>query len=335
MDLVKKSREKFDKGERIVAPLLGFPAVKAAGTTIKLAQQNAGEHMKVMRRIRKTWEPDVIFTLMDLSVEANALGRETKFPADEAATVIDFDYDKKRDLPLFTSVDILDDARLRSYVETQRRMKKEFPGDILRGAYVTGPYTLAGLIMGAENAAMQSMAEGKVFHELCKVCCNKILDYTRLLIEAGAQLIAVLDPSAMMLSPDKFREFSIGYVKPIIKLCHEHDAGMILHVCGDTMHLLEEMNNSGADALSLDADVDFSKAAEVIDENMVLIGNLCPTGKIMTASPHDVQAEVENLLAAMRDVPNYILSTGCDLPPEVPEKNVTAFMRTARKKVDK
>lgn len=334
MDLVKKSKEKFDKGERIVAPLLGFPAVKAAGTTIKLAQQNAGEHMKVMRRIRKFWEPDVIFTLMDLSVEANALGRKTNFPVDEAATVINFDYDKKRDLPLFKNIDILDDARLQSYVETQRRMKKEFPGNILRGAYVIGPYTLAGLIIGAENAAMQSMTEGKDFHELCKVCCDKILDYTRLLIEAGAQLIAVLDPSAMMLNPDKFREFSIGYVKPIINLCHEHDAGLILHVCGDTGHLLEEMNNSGADALSLDADVDFKKAAEIIDENMLLIGNLCPTGKIMTASPHDVQTEVEELLGAMRDVPNYILSTGCDLPSEVPEKNVSAFMKTARKKAD-
>jgi uroporphyrinogen-III decarboxylase len=28
----------------------------------------------------------------------------------------------------------------------------------------------------------------------------------------------------------------------------------------------------------------------------------------------------------MKNIPNYILSTGCDLPLEVPEENVTAFM---------
>ncbi|MDZ7820443.1 MAG: uroporphyrinogen decarboxylase family protein [Candidatus Marinimicrobia bacterium] len=330
MNLTEISKAKFKAGKRIVAPLLGFPAVKAAGTSIKLAQQNANEHMKVMRRIHKAWNPDVIFTLMDLSVEANALGRETDFPQNEAATVVNFDYDRNRDLPFLKNIDVRDDGRLLSYVETHRRMKKVLPENILRGAYVTGPYTLAGLILGAENAAMRTMTKAEDFHALCRVCCEKVLDYTRLLIDAGAQLIAVLDPSAMMLGPVAFRDFSVRYVKPVIELCHENDTGMIFHVCGNTEHLLEAMNRSGADALSLDSDVDFTKAAKVLNENIVLIGNLCPTGKIMTDTPGSVQNEVKDLLNVMKDVPNYILSTGCDLPAEVPEENVTAFMKAAR-----
>ncbi len=143
-------------------------------------------------------------------------------------------------------------------------------------------------------------------------------------------MVAVLDPSAMMLSPASFREFALKHVNPITALCHEHDVATILHVCGNTEHLLGEMNASGVDALSLDSDVDFIKAAGLINENISLIGNLCPTGNIMSGSPDMVEKDVEALLNLMKDIPNFILSTGCDLPIEVPEENITAFMRSAR-----
>ncbi len=331
MKMIETVRAKYRNNQRILAPLLGFPAVKGAGTSIKLAQQNASEHMKVMRRIVEKWHPDVIFTLMDLSVEASALGRETIFPPNEAATVVNFDYNKERDLSLLKSVDILEDGRLRSYVETHKRMKHEFPGNILRGAYVTGPYTLAGLIMGAENAAMETMMNPEDFHELCTVCTEKILDYTRAIIEAGAHIVAVLEPSAMMLGPEQFREFSMDYTRKIVDVCHKQDVAMVYHICGNTEHLLESFNDSGADALSLDSDVDFLQAAKIIREDIILIGNVCPTGAIMTGNPESIRKEVRILLDEMKDIPNYILSTGCDLPAEVPEENVTAFMETGRK----
>ncbi|HAE87237.1 TPA: uroporphyrinogen decarboxylase (URO-D), partial [Candidatus Marinimicrobia bacterium] len=105
-------------------------------------------------------------------------------------------YDKEQDLPLLQGINILEDGRLQSYVETHKRMKRDFPADIIRGAYVTGPYTLAGLIMGAESAAMETMMDPEGFHALCAVCTDKILDYTQAMIEAGAHVIAVLEPSA-------------------------------------------------------------------------------------------------------------------------------------------
>lgn len=328
--LISSVIKKYNSGQRYVAPLLGFPAVKEAGTSLKLAQQNAGEHMKVIRHIVNKWHPDAVFTLMDLSVEANALGREADFPLWEAATIVNMDYEKDRDLPIIKSVDILKDGRCQSYVETHRMMKKELSPDIIRAAYVSGPYTLAGLIVGAENAAMMTMTETEEFHELCGICLEKILDYTRALLKAGAQMIAVLDPSGMMLGPDTFREFCVDYVKSIGDLCHEYNASMAFHVCGNTQHLLEEMNHAHADALSLDSDVDFPTAAKTVRDDIVLIGNVCPTGAIMSGKPETVTQEAEAMLESMKDVPNFILSTGCDLPIDVPEENVTAFMKVRK-----
>ena len=68
-------------------PCLVFRGVDLTGSNIKIAQQNYGEHYKVMRKLVEMFEPDLIFPLMDLSVEANALGRYTVFPKEESATV--------------------------------------------------------------------------------------------------------------------------------------------------------------------------------------------------------------------------------------------------------
>ena len=85
--LASLARAAFAEGRRLVAPLAGFPGVEMIGSTIKIAQQNFGEHYKAVRKLVDEFHPDLVFPLMDLSVEANALGRYTVFPRGESATV--------------------------------------------------------------------------------------------------------------------------------------------------------------------------------------------------------------------------------------------------------
>ena len=83
--LADLAKEKYAQGQRLVAPLLGFPGVTLAETEIKLAQQNYSEHFRVIRALVETFQPDLIFPLMDLSIEANALGRYTATPTNSAS----------------------------------------------------------------------------------------------------------------------------------------------------------------------------------------------------------------------------------------------------------
>ncbi|HQT92742.1 MAG TPA: uroporphyrinogen decarboxylase family protein, partial [Candidatus Kryptobacter bacterium] len=133
-------------------PLVGFPGLNLTGCSVKLAQQNYGEHFRVLKAVADTFHPDAIFPLMDLSVEANAIGRYTVFPKEESATVVRDEF-MLDDLIAAERVNISFDARLLGYVETMKLMSIGLPSTILRGAYVTGPYTLTALLMGAEDAA--------------------------------------------------------------------------------------------------------------------------------------------------------------------------------------
>ena len=86
------TRKAYREGRRLVAPLLGLPGVRLSGTNVKLAQQNASEHFRVVKTIVETFSPDVVFPLMDLSVEANALARYTVIPVHDTAVVPKTDF---------------------------------------------------------------------------------------------------------------------------------------------------------------------------------------------------------------------------------------------------
>ena len=322
-----------NEGLRLVAPLIGFPGLNITGCTIKLAQQNYGEHFKVVRAVAETFKPDVIFPLMDLAVEANALGRFTVFPQTDSATVpkAAFSIDE---LERGSQINIAFDTRLLGYVETMKLMSIGLPESILKGAYVTGPYSLAALLMGADEAAMACLLNQEELHTLCEFTTERIQEYARLLIAAGAQVICILEPSAVMLGPDQFGEFSAAYVRHIIESCKYAGVATIYHTCGNTMSLLGKMAESGVNAVSLDsqeAGVDLAAVAETLPADVVVMGNVNPTGSLLNGKPQDVEKEVSALLKRMGPYPNFVLSTGCDLPQETPLENIHTLMRVGRR----
>ncbi len=318
---------------RLVAPLIGFPGLSITGCTIKLAQQNYGEHFRVMRAIAETVKPDMVFPLMDLAVEANALGRYTVFPKAESATVMK-DTFSVGDLAASEQINISFDTRLLGYVETVKLMSIGLPRTILKGAYVTGPYSLAALIMGADEAAMATILQPDALEAVCHFATEKIQHYVQLLIAAGAQVICILEPSAVMLGPDAFWRFSAAYVRHLVNSCRYTGVGTIYHTCGNTMHLVGRMAESGVDAVSLDspaAGVDLPAVAESLAPEVIMVGNVNPTGTLLSGRPVDVEAETTDLLRRMDAYPNFVLSTGCDLPQETPLENIHAFMRAGRR----
>jgi uroporphyrinogen decarboxylase len=320
------------KGRRLVCPLMGFPGLNITKSNIKLAQQNFGEHYKVIKSLAERFKPDLIFPLMDIAVEANALGQYTIFPKDESATVIidSFDMDE---LSRQQEINISFDTRLLGYIETLKLMSIGLPGSLLRGAYVIGPYSLAALMMGADEAAMSTVLKSNDLDVLCEFATKRIQQYVHLLISSGAQVVCILEPTAVMLGPDLFEQFSARYVQQINNSCRHTGVATVYHVCGNTMHLIAKMAESGVDALSLDsqvAGVDLPAVAEQVPEDVVVIGNINPTGAILTGTPEMVEAEVLELLKIMDPYSNFILSTGCDLPQETPLENIDAFMRAGR-----
>ncbi|MBN1298216.1 MAG: uroporphyrinogen decarboxylase family protein [Actinobacteria bacterium] len=331
-NILEIANDYYKKGRRLVAPLVGFPGVEIVESNIKLAQQNFGEHFRAIKKIAYEFKPDIVFPLMDLSIEANALGRYTIFPKEDSATVPKSHFDTG-EIEKLKDINISFDSRVMGYVETMKLMSVGLPEDIIRGAYITGPYSVVALIIGADEAAMATALDPKRLHYLCSFVTEKIREYATLLISAGAELICVLEPTAVMLGPSQFKHFSAFYVNRIIESIKFSGVDTVYHTCGNTMHLIDQMVDSGIDALSLDSEdmgVHMHDVLKKVPQNIVVMGNINPSTTMLRQTPENVSKEVKDLLDKTKDYPNYILSTGCDLPQETPVENIKAFIKTGR-----
>ncbi len=323
----------YAENKRLAVPLVGFPGCDLLGISIKVAQQNHGVHYNCIEALVYQLKPDAAFMMMDLSVEANALGLPVRFPIHESSTVEHHPVETIEDLDKFRCINILQDARVQSYIKTVEMMRTGLPDDVLVGAYVVGPVTLAGLLGGAQQIAMDSVLDPEKLDVLCQFSTSIIQDYSRALINAGTDMLCVLEPTAVILGPKQFERFSAAYVRHIIESYKYAGVDTVYHTCGNTMHLIEAMAKSGVAALSLDSPetgVDLVKAAQKAGEEVVIMGNINPTAVMKDGSVDDVKQACSKLLNDMRDYPNFLLSTGCDLPPGVPLENMQALMQTVR-----
>jgi len=331
--LFKKVKEAHDNGKRLIAPLVGFPGCNLTGFSIKVAQQNHSVHYACIKALVEELEPDIAFMLMDLSVEANALGLPVRFPTDESSTVEKHPVKRLEQLDKYNRIDILRDSRVQSYVSTIEMMRIGLPCDILVAAYVVGPLTLAGLLRSVQQIAMDSILDPKLLHGLCQFATETIQKYTAALINAGADIICVLEPSAMMLGPEQFREFSGNYTRHIMESYKYENVETVYHVCGNTMHIIKEMASTGVAAISLDSPengINMQKAADMVPYDVVVMGNISPTSVMTNGSVELVRKTTAELLEKMRRYPNFVLATACDIPQDAPLDNMKAFMETGR-----
>ena len=309
-----------------VMPLMGVNGVKLTGTTLKKNLTDAATQLETIRALKKKFKPDGIFMLMDLTIEAEAIGLSISFEENESPSVAGHDLHSVDDMKKIKDAWTGNGGRMDLGVEVIKGMASD--GDCLTGAYVIGPFTLAGEMMGVNELTMNTILDPAMVMEFLDFAVTVITDYAKRLFEAGADMVCVLEPTAMMISPDQFDVFSLKPFQQILKNVDRKP--LILHICGNTTHLIEKMGTSGAAALSLDWQIDMVDSIKKIPENVLLIGNLDPVQVFLQGTPDSVKASTKELMDKMKDYKNFILSSGCDLPLDTPAENLTAFMETSR-----
>ncbi|MEN3186488.1 MAG: uroporphyrinogen decarboxylase family protein [Atribacterota bacterium] len=333
--MVRKGRERFSlrdvtaslwkDGRRPVVPLMGYPGLQLTGTTIKQNQFNHLVQFQSLSRLYDRFRPDAMFFMMDLSVEASALGLPVRFPLEETPSVEFHPVKTLLDLEPFKKIDILGDGRVIVYLETLRHMKVAFPCPV--GGYVIGPLTLAGLLVGANELAIKSLLEPDFFRALLDFSFQVVLRYASALKDEGADMLMVLEPTAVIFSPRQFREYLAPLYREMVGIFD--DIEVILHVCGNTTPLLREMADSGVAGLSLDSAVSFLQAASLLGDDVLLIGNISPV-EMLQDTPQEIYIKTYRLLEEMEGFSSFVLSTGCDLPQDVPMTNIEAFFKAGR-----
>lgn len=314
--------------KKLVIPLLGVPGVRLSKTSLKQNLTHSETQYKTLSMLTDKFEPDGIFPIMDLTVEVEALGLRIDFPENNHPSVINHPIKTKIDLDALKGNWNGITGRMRIFSEIIEKIAKKY--SILTGGYVIGPFSMAGELMGAHNTALNIILNPELVLGCIEFSLQVITEYTRTLFNAGADTIAVLEPLAVILSPEQYKEFSL---KPFQKLVSNLDnRPLILHICGNTNHIIKLMCDSGAIGFSLDSDVNFKELKKSVPKEIALIGNLAPVDVFLRSTPEGVAKATKNLTEDMKDSENFILSSGCDIPMDTPLENIEAFMKAARER---
>ena len=66
-----------------------------------------------------------------------------------------------------------------------------------------------------------------------------------------------------------------------------------------------------------------------VPSDVVVMGNVDPAGTLRMGTPEKVKEEAFGLLERCSKYPNFVLSSGCDIPPMTPWENIDAFFEAS------
>ena len=316
--------ERLPTDHRPVVPLMGYPGVTAAGFTPWEALTQPAKHVNSMMLLEERYAPDALFMIMDLTVEAEALGLDITFEGGGPPSVVSHPVS---DLDCLARLEIPDprvSGRMPLFLEVAGSMKDKLSG--MLGAYCIGPFTLAAELAGPEDLAIKTILEPEFAAAAVDLAAQVGCAYATALVRAGADVVAILEPTAVMLSAVTFEQFCAGPLERLGEAVRLEGGCPVLHICGDTTHLFGRMAACGMDGLSLDHPVDLADAFEAVGGDAVVMGNVDPVSVMMEGDPETVAREARALVERFGALPNFVLGTGCDLPGETPLENIDALM---------
>jgi len=310
-------------------PILSFPGMQITGEPLENIVRNGRLQADCMKAVADKWDTLASVSLMDLSVEAEAFGSPVRFSDIEVPVVTDpivQDEDELKKL----KIPNVGDARTGVYVDTIREAKKLIT-DRPIFAGILGPFSLAGRLMDLTEIMALCYDEPELVHSVLEMVTQFQIKYGTAMKEAGADGIVMAEPAAGMLSPALIGEFSTPYVKRIIEAIETEDCIFIYHNCGNsTLTLTKQILDTGAKAFHFGNAIDLSEMLKLIPEDKIVMGNVDPTSQFRNGTPESMKEATLDVLNKCSKYPNYILSSGCDIPPASKIENIDAFFKAAQ-----
>lgn len=308
-------------------------AAREAGFTMKQYCTNPEIAAKSHICAVEKYGLDGILWDIDTAVLASAVGVQVDFPEHEpgrtkGGCLKSLDQVKDLGVP-----DIKGKERIQMAVEGFKIVRKYFGDEIyLRGNADQAPFSLASMMRGPAEWMMDLITEPELSHQLLRYCTVACKQFIKLFADEGAHMISNGDSPAgpAMIAPEMYREFALPYEKELVDYSHELGLPYLLHICGDTELILEDMPKSGLDAVELDYKTNAEKIHAAYKNEVCLFGNIDPSGIIALGTPDMVRQKAVELLKLYKDSPRFVMNAGCAIPPTTPEENIWILVNTTR-----
>lgn len=304
-------------------PVAVYPGLSLAGTRVIDVVTNAKAQFETQAAFHRRFNTIAVFSAMDLSLEAEAFGAEIKMPEDEVPAVVNRLVSTSEDVEKLR-VPKPGDKRTGIFLETVRMLSGLHPQPIVLGGMI-GPFSLAGRIFGVGESLELVANDPDLMEALLEKCAAFLIDYAKAFKAAGADALLVAEPTAGLLSPGMLGIHSAPYVKRIREAVADERFDIILHDCAARLIHLPRIMESGVKFMHFGSPMDIPAVLKQVPPDVIVSGNLDPSAMFCKADRDEMAARTRELLDATENYRNFVISSGCDLPPNTLMENVEAF----------
>ena len=313
---------------KVPLPILSFPSVALLGITVRELISDSDRQAEGMKLVAERTKAAAAVSLMDLSVEAECFGAAIRISDDEVPTVVGrliHDEDEANAL----EVPAVGTARSGLYVDSIRKAVDLITDrPVLAG--IIGPFSLAARLLDVTEIMMDCYDEPDMVHIVLEKCTAFLIEYAKAYKAAGANGIMMAEPVSGLLSPALEEEFSSPYVKQIVDAVQDEYFAVIYHNCGDNvLRMTESILSTGADAYHFGNSIDMAEMMAKMPADVVVMGNVDPAGILRQGTPETVREATLQVMNKCCSYPNFVISSGCDIPPATPWENLDAFFAAA------
>ncbi|MCW9716444.1 uroporphyrinogen decarboxylase [Avibacterium sp. 21-594] len=225
------------------------------------------------------------------------------------------------------------EQELQYVMNAVRTIRRELKGEVPLIGFSGSPWTLATyMVEGGSSKAFTKIkkmlyAEPETLHLLLDKLADAVALYLNAQIKAGAQSVMIFDTWGGVLAHREYFEFSLQYMQKIVENLIRHNEGRKVPVTLFTKGgglWLENIANTGCDAVGLDWTVDLADAKKRIGHKVALQGNMDPS--VLYASPERIEQEVRSILADFGEGSGHIFNLGHGIHQDVPEISPKIFV---------
>ena len=302
-------------------PFVGVHAGELIGLTATEFLQSTDNIVKGVNKAIELYNPDGIPVTFDLQIEAEAMGCKLVWAKDNPPAVVSHPLKEGKSLEDL-EVPCSCQGRINMIMDATRILRDQHP-DIALYGLITGPFTLALHLLGTD-IFMQMMMDQEATHKLMRLATDVALKMSRLYIEAGADVIAIVDPMTSQIDPMSFEEFVSPYIIEINNYIREADALSSFFVCGNAQQNIEAMCKTKPDNISIDENIPLDFVRDIaLKHNVSFGGNLKLTISLLMGDEEDSRRDALECMD-IGGKKGFILAPGCDLAMATPQKNLIA-----------
>ena len=315
-------RDILDSDKRNAFPLMPYIGLELMGKKILDVVKDGQLQGQCVGAVASRYLSAAGITIMDLSVEAEAFGSTIRFAENEVPTAVGI---------------LVNDADAAQALEVPRIGSKR-TGEYLRAAALAadlitdrpvfgchiGPFSLAARLCGMTEIMVKIRKEPAMIHAVLGKCTDFLVEYARAYKDAGVNGIVIAEPAAGLISSVQCESFSSAYVSKIVSATQDEGFMVILHNCGNTMKLVPAILATGVMGIHFGNAVDMVEIMPQVPVPILAFGNIDPV-LFRNGNTADVREKSTELLKQMRGYKNFVLSSGCDIPPGAPLSNIDEF----------